>query len=241
MTRLGADFGHVRRVAGGGSATWPLKKILASLIAIGSLGSLTVAGTYALSSEEINGRSTLATGTLTLNDTVGTGTTCSSYTGSENANSACQALMTSSALYYPGESTVAEVKIVDGGSIDGGGLAVYMPSCTAGNTPSAPKPGSGDPCALAGDQIYLQETDSSWTPTQCWYPLKAAGTCTWVKNALHVFASSHGVATSAVSLGSGPTHGQARYFEIGLRIPPEASNELQGREAVFGLTWRLQA
>lgn len=240
VTRLSAACGRLRRIAGDGSSTWPLKKILASMIAIGSIGSMTVGGTFALSSEEINGRGSLATGTLTLNDTVGTGTTCMSYAGSENANSSCQALVTSSTLDYPGESTVAKVKIANGGSIDGGDLAVYMPSCTAENTPSSPKPGSGNPCAGGGDELYVQETNSEWTATQCWFPEHEAGSCAWVKNSLHVFATNHSKQEAELDLGGGPAHGQTRYFEIGLRIPSEASNELQGREAVFGLTWRLQ-
>lgn len=218
----------------------PLKWLLACMIALGALGSLTIAGTFAFSSESVNGSTSLATGTLTLSDTANEGTICHSYSGGENANGACQALMSSSTLEYPGESAVAKVKIANDGSLDGGDLVVYMPSCKAENTPSAPAPGTGNPCAGAGDQLYIQETNSSWTATECWYPAHKAGSCAWAKNALYVFATNHSTAESALNLEGGPQHGQARYFEIGLRIPPEASSELQGREAVFGLTWRLQ-
>ncbi|MGN6372945.1 MAG: hypothetical protein ACTHM1_08125 [Solirubrobacteraceae bacterium] len=220
--------------------TGPLKWLLASMMALGSLGSLTIAGTFAFSSESVNGRTSLATGTLTLSDTANEGTICHSYSGSENANGACAALMSSSTLEFPGESAVAKVKIANDGSLDGGDLVVYMPSCTAENTPSAPKPGAGNPCAGAGDQLYVQETNSSWETTECWYPVHKEGSCAWVKNGLFVFNSNHKTAETAVNLEGGPKHGQARYFEIGLRIPPEASSELQGREAVFALTWRLQ-
>lgn len=223
------------------------KQLLASLMAIGGLSSLTVGGTFALfRSEETNIGSKVATGTLTLNDKVGEGATCYSYKGeagkepSKNANEACQALFTSASLNYPGTAATARVKITDDGSLDAKDLELYMPSCAAENTPSAPSPGAGNPCSTEGDEMYVQETSSSWEATECRYPA-GAGACKWVANTLYIFSQNYKSTASALDLGSGPEHEKARYFEVALRIPSAASNELQGRQAAFGLTFYARA
>jgi hypothetical protein len=236
-------YRHVHASAGPTSSTWRLKKILASLIAIGALSSVTATGTLALlSSQASNARSSVASGTLTFDNTVNTGTACYSYSGPSspgNVNTSCQALITSSTLNYPGVAiTPVKVTITNDGSIGAAALSVYMPSCTAGPTPGAPSPGGADPCAASGAQFYIQETTSSGTPTTCWFP-SAAGACTFVASSLHVFAINANSTTSALTLGSGPAHGQARYFQIGMELPSTASNALQGEEAVFGLTWHI--
>jgi hypothetical protein len=131
----------VRGSAGRRSSTRRLKKILLSLIVVGCLTFVTVGATYAtLSSTTANPKSTVGTGTLTFNDQVNSGTVCASYgagtTG--NVNAACSALITSSTLAYPGVLSTANVTIANNGSIDSNDLSVFMPSCTAGLTPSAP-------------------------------------------------------------------------------------------------------
>jgi hypothetical protein len=224
-----------------------VKQMLAGLMAVGGLSSLTVGGTFALfRSEESNAGSKVATGTLTLNDKVGEGATCYSYKGeagkepSKNSNEACQALFTSASLEYPGAAATAKLKITDDGSLDAKDLELYMPGCSAENTPLAPSPGAGNPCSTEGDEMYVQETNSSWEATECRYPA-AAGACKWVANTLYIFAQNYKSTASALDFGSGPEHEKARYFEVALRIPAAASNELQGRQAAFGLTWYARA
>jgi hypothetical protein len=229
--------------AGRSSTTWRLKKVLASLIVIGGLSSLTVSGTFALlSSQESNARSSVASGTLTFSNTVNTGTACLSYGGPAspgNVNNSCQALFTSATQNYPGVAiTPAKVTIANNGSLSASGLSVYMPACTAAVTPGAPSPGTASPCAAGGAQLYVQETDSSWTPTKCWFPA-GAGACGWAASALFVFASNFNSTTSSLDLGRGPASGASRYFQIGMRLPSDASNNLQGKAAVFGLTWHI--
>ncbi len=233
----------IRASAGRTSSTWRLKKILASLIAIGALSSVTVTGTFALlTSQEQNTGSSVASGTLTFSNTVGTGTACLSYSGPAspgNVNTGCDALITSATQNYPGVAIApVKVTIANNGSLDASSLSVYMPSCTAAATPGAPAPGGANPCASGGAQLYIQETNSTGTATACRYP-SGPVTCAFAANTLQLFAANANTVTSALNLGAGPAHGQSRYFQIGLELPGSASNALQGEEAVFALTWHL--
>jgi hypothetical protein len=241
---FGSLYRHVRASSGKTSSTWWLKKALASLIVIGALSSVTATGTLAiLNSQVSNVGGSVASGTLTFDNAVNSGTACYSFAGPAspgNVNNGCQALFASSSLDYPGVPTVANVKITNDGSIDAADLSIYMPSCTAAATPGAPSPGGADPCGTNGVQLYVQETTASGTPTFCWFPLHA-GSCSFVASSLHVFAANVNSTTSAVHLGGGPAHGQARYFQIGMELPSNASNALQGEEAVFALTWHMSA
>jgi hypothetical protein len=236
-------YRHVHRSAGPASSTWRLKKILAALIVFGGLSSVTATGTFALlTSQESNSGSSVASGTLTFDNIVNTGTACFSYGGPSspgNVNTACQALITSATLNYPGVAiTPVKVTITNDGSIDAGDLSVYMPSCAASATPGAPAPGGADPCSTNGAQFYIQETTSTGTPTTCWYP-SAVGACTFTASSLHLFAANANTTTSALDLGKGPAHATARYFLIGMQLPSTANNALQGEAAVFGLTWHM--
>jgi hypothetical protein len=230
------------RPAGRRSSTWRLKKVLLSFIVVGGLSFLTVTSGFALlNAESRNIGSTISSGTLTFSNRVNTGTLCYSYGGSAspgNVNSSCDALFTSATQMYPGTAATAQVTIANDGSLDAKTLSVYMPSCTAVATPTAPTPGGGDPCGVSGAQFYIQETDSSFTPTTCKFPA-AAGACPFNANTLFFFKSSANSAPTAFDLGSGPIHGQSRYFIIGMQLPPGAGNALQGEEALFGLTWRV--
>ncbi len=222
-----------------------MKKVLASLIVVGGLSSLTVGGTFAvLNSQESNAQGSIASGTLTLSNVVNAGTACFSYGGPAspgNVNTTCQALYTSASQNYPGVPITAQVTIADNGSLDASDLSVYMPGCTNTVTPGAPAPGGGDPCAASGAQFYLQETNSSFVATNCWFPTVAAGSCAFVANSLFVFKSNFIASTSALDLGAGPAHGQSRYFVVGMQLPSNAGNTLQGQAAQFGLTWHISS
>jgi hypothetical protein len=241
----GRTYSRIRSCSGRTSSTWRVKKVLASLIALGSLSSLTVGGTFAvLNSQESNATTSIASGTLTLSNTVNAGSACFSYGGPAspaNANAACQALFTSASQNYPGVPITAQVKIADNGSLNAADLSVYMPTCTNTTTPGAPAPGGGDPCAASGAQLYLQETNSSFVATNCWFPTVAAGSCAFVANSLFVFKSSFAASTSALDLGAGPAQGQTRYFVVGMQLPSNAGNTLQGQAAQFGLTWHISS
>jgi hypothetical protein len=236
-------YRQVSASTGRTSSTWLLKKVLASLMVVGALTSVTVSGTFALlTSQESNARSAVASGTLTFSDTVNLGT-CFSYIGGSsvnNVNSNCQAAITSSTLNYPGTPAVVPVTIANNGSLDAAGLSVYMPSCTMAATPGAPSPGGANPCAVNGAQFYIQETTQTGTPTTCWFPLPSApGACAFTANSLQQFSANVNTTSSALSLGGGPAHNATRYFKIGLQLPTTASNSFQGEAAVFVLAWHL--
>lgn len=234
-----------------------LKLVLALLIAIGGLGSITVSGTYALLlSGETNANSTIASGTLTLVNTVGA-SICNSYGAgsSGNVNNACSTLMTSSTLRYPGAAAAtAQVRIKDNGSLDAAHLSVFMPSCTMTTSPGATgHTNGGNPCTAqftasvpTGVQMTIQETDSLGTATTCWYPVNAAGTCLSaagyagaIPNSFGSFATYATSAASSLDLGAGPAHDQTRYFVVSVFLPTNASNTLQGEQANFDMTWRV--
>ena len=240
--RLAGPVRSVAHSSGRHSSTWRLKKVLLSLIVLGGLSFFTLTSAYALlNAESRNIGSTISAGTLTFNNKVNLGSLCYSYTGpssSGNVNTACDALFTSATQMYPGTAATSRVTIANDGSLDGNDLSVYMPTCTAVVTPTAPSPGGADPCAVAGAQFYIQETDSSFNPTNCKYPA-AAGACAFAANTLFFFKSSANSAPTALDLGSGPAHAQSRYFVIGMQLPTNASNALQGEEALFTLTWRM--
>lgn len=78
------------------------KKLLVSLILIGALGSITTGGTWAImTSDTENAASAIATGTLTMSNTVNA-TTCTSQSGTNNSvSSGCATYFTTSTLQYP--------------------------------------------------------------------------------------------------------------------------------------------
>jgi hypothetical protein len=222
-----------------------LKQILLSMMAVGALSFVTVTGTFALmNGEQSNRGGKISSGTLTMNNLVNAGTVCFSYQGggtSGNINPGCDALFASSSLNYPGTPAVSAVNITNSGSLDASDLSVYMPSCSVQATPGAPSPGGGDPCAVGGAQLYVQETDALGNATYCWYPDDAAGSCTFVADSLNTFAVNGNSVAAALDLGAGPAHGTTRYFKIGMQLPTNASDTLQGEEAVFALTWHMTA
>ena len=240
--RITNSFRSAARSAGRHSSTWRLKKVLMSLVVLGGLSCFTLTSAFALlNGESRNIGSSISSGTLTFNNKVNLGSLCYSYNGPAspgNVNTSCDPLFTSATQMYPGTAATSRVTIANNGSLDAKDLSVYMPSCTAVATPTAPGPGGADPCGVAGAQFYIQETDSSFTATSCKYPA-APGTCIFAANTLFFFKSSANSAPTAFDLGSGPANGQSRYFVIGMQLPSNADNALQGEEAVFNMTWRV--
>jgi len=251
-----------------------LKKLLLSLVTIGALASITTGGTYAVfQSEEDNLNSNTASGTLTLSNQVGTGTICISQNGSgstasgtENyntkesspASTGCDALFSTSTLYYPGTLVQIHVTLKNTGSVDGAKLSVFMPhltdgkSCDTSTTTGATIIGTGDPCsATTPDLFYVEEDNSSWSPVWCQYDGTAPGAraCSITNGGtLNNFAANYFTyATGGSPLYLGLEPGQAvalkaqdsRYFTIG--IQEGSDNSLQGKTATFSLAWHLDS
>lgn len=229
------------RVAGTGSTTWYLKRVLMSMLVVGGLSMFTFANVFAVfTTETRNTGGTIASGTLTLTGTANA-STCFSYTGasaSGNSNSGCAALFTNSTLFYPGDAATVNVTITNSGTLNGSSLTVYMPTCTTVSSPSAPSPGGGNACANGGPMVYIDESNSTFTAHSCVYPT-VGGTCSYLANTLSYLASQKNSSSTSYALPGGIAAGASRYFIIGMKMPTTASNTLQGEAAKFDLTWHL--
>jgi hypothetical protein len=237
---------RIRRVSGSTSSTWFLKKVFATMLVVGAFSSVTMGTTFALfNSQDGNGLSSVATGTLTLSNKVNTGTACLSYNGPAspgNVNNACTALFTSGTLAYPGTASTVNITILNNGTLNSSDLSVYMPSCTNITSPGVTTPGGGDPCAVGGAQFSIAEaTSSAFTPSTaaCKFPTPSSTPCIATADSLHTFAAGYFDAPGAFDLGTGPAAGAARYFIVSMQLPATASNTLQGQAAQFGLTWHI--
>ena len=235
-----------------------LKVVLAGLVLAGSMSFLTVSGTYAIfTSEERDAGATAASGTLTLSEVTNgvTASPCKSWAAgaTANANTGCALLISTPTLQYPGQSVSGTVALQNTGSVDANDLSLYMPTCTATTSPSAGVVGGGNPCTEIADngspdglELTIEETTSAGAVQKCLYPVVATGACTastdWASgapNSFPIFAEYATDMGTAYDLGPGPAKGQTRYFKVTVILPTEASNSLQGEQALFGLTWHL--
>ena len=247
------------------------KKLLASLILIGALGSITTGGTYAiLTSDTQNASSVVASSTLTMSNTSGA-TTCTSQSGSTNTvTSGCAQLFTTATLQYPSTLATVNVQVTNTGSAPGWDLGLSMPGATAGagcsmsTTPSAAVIGGGNPCGASGDLFYVQETQSNFTtPVHCWYP--AGGTTCSIAGGgtINAFSTSYyfnGTCSPGcnngpkLNLGNDASTSPATQYALApsasqtastryfvIGVQEGTSNTLQGETATFSLLWHLDS
>ncbi|MGH3009787.1 MAG: hypothetical protein ACRDLM_10345 [Gaiellaceae bacterium] len=124
------------------------------------------------------------------------------------------------------------------------GLGTTSYTDNTNTSPSGSPPsgtGSGNPCVTGNGGLYVQETNSTGTASQCWYPTTNT-TCTFDGTIdLGLFATSFNTLGQSLDLGAGPTALGSRYFQIGLQIPSGTGNALQGTEALITLNWFGQA
>jgi predicted ribosomally synthesized peptide with SipW-like signal peptide len=229
-----------------------LRKILISLLVVGSTAALAGGGTMAsFNAETTNNANVFATGTLYLNDATSTQTTCLSSSGTGNVNSGCSAAFSVTAQ-KPGASGTYAVTITNNGSINAGDfqLTSYQDAsnigCTSSNVAGAVYSGPGNLCSDTNElTFYLQETTGG--TNRCVYP---ASSCTTTPGTLAAFASLYGspagpgasgiYSFSTLAGSTGPLDaGQSRTFQIGLSLSATASNNYQGIQAVMPLTWHV--
>jgi hypothetical protein len=247
-----------------------IKKLLLSLIVVGALGSFTARGTYALlSGDGTNPNESIASGTLTLTETltpavIGSDTACTSQSGALNVNTGCFTILSSATVMYPIPSASpaastyqsAHLSVQNTGSLPET-LKIYMPSCAASTTSGAPAfpgwtainpccPGGSFPCAAGSLDLFIQETNAptgsprTWTNlTSCIWPVSAIAACTLTDDQLGNFYSFHHDNTHYLSLGS-IAAGATRYFQIAVAEPIDAANGLQGQTATFALYWHAE-
>lgn len=249
------------RLARGGdrrSSLSLVKKLMLSLLVIGLLSTVTYKRVYAvLSAQTSNPRSSVASGTLVLDDTVYTnggsslaaGSACGSNTsGTKDNYNACSTLSWDPAtgLRWPGQTVKAYVAIQNVGSLRAAELQLSMPACTTTVTAGAPAwviadTGTGGDACAGGFEMYVQEVNdfSSTSPTdkQCVFPenvyVAPVTDCSWVQDTVAGLKS-------ITCWDLGPMNANTtRYFVVGMRWDPVAANALQGHMPVFGLRWHL--
>lgn len=120
----------------------------------------------------------------------------------------------------------------------------YTDNTSNATTSSPPSgAGSGNPCVTGNGGFYVQETNSSGTATQCYYPTTNTA-CTFDGTIdLGLFAdqsSGYSSVGQSLRLGAGPTATHTRYFTLGFELPSSAGNSLQDTEALFTLVWYAQ-
>lgn len=249
-------------------STRTVKKLLLSLIVVGALGSFTAGGTYALlNGETTNSNESLASGTMTMDNSVNGGAACSSQVGSPtaNVNTGCTTVFSSGLLYpisnaaeppLPSSTTYTSgiVSVHNTGSLPGT-VSMYLASCTSAATVGAGYSGGTNPCCPGGTypctdglkgslDFFVQECTSATGSTcntpyaSCLYPVAAAA-CTFVDDSLGDFNSLHHDNTHYLALGS-IAAGATRYFQIAVAEPGDAGNGLQGETATMAFYWHLQ-
>lgn len=114
---------------------------------------------------------------------------------------------------------------------------------TSNTAPSGSPPsgtGSGNPCSGV-EEFYVQEVNSGGSVVQCYYPPAMGTTCSFSGTyTLGIFTGLDQLGNT-LALGTGPSATSSRYFKIGVALPSNADNTMQGTEALFTLHWYMQA
>ncbi len=217
------------------------KWLLSGLVVIGA-AALIGGGTFAsFNAQTQNPGNTFATGTLVLSNTKAGGSACLSTGGGAtdtNVNSSCDSLFALT-VKKPGDSGTANLTIKNEGSIDASALKVFSSACANANATGESYNGTGLPCSKV--QLYIQQwSDSSFTtPSQCVFGgVTVANTCDFsdATKTLNAFTTSYNSSSSGRTVGLLSAHTSA-YFTVGLKLPADADNTFQGRQASFDLTW----
>jgi hypothetical protein len=113
-----------------GDPLWRTKKALLLMMAIGAAAYLGFSGTFAnFQAETSNNGSSIASGTLTLNNQVNSAAACFSYTSvtADNINSGCDAAFaaTNTAPGVFQSTQIAKITLTNSGSIDASKLYLY--------------------------------------------------------------------------------------------------------------------
>lgn len=228
----------------GGPVNPLTRKILLTLTVLGGAAALAGGSTLAgFTAQTSNAGNKLAAGTLVLSSTKTSGSTCLSTAGGTtdvNVNATCDKVFDVSTV-KPGDVATGEVTLRNAGSLGASSLTVHTSGCTPADAVGELYRGTGDPCGKV--QVYIQRwSDASRTvPAGCVFGGAATpGTCDFsdASKTLAAFASAHGGASRLAlgALGSGAS----TYVTVGVRLPADADNSYQGRQASLGFTWTLE-
>jgi len=219
--------------------TWK-RMVISGAVVLGALA-LIGTGTLATFTAQVgNPNNRFATGTLVLSDTKQGGSTCLSTGGGStdnNVNNNCDQLYNLS-VKEPGDSGTANLTIKDEGSLAASIARVFSPTCTDADAAGENYHGTGSACATI--QLYIQQfSDAGFTtPSACLYGGATGNTCNFsdTTKTLADFTANYNSNVNGLSLGA-LAAGQSDYFQIGVKLPQTAGNNLQGRQATIDFDW----
>lgn len=203
--------------------------LLAGVAATGVLA-LSMNGTLAGFAAQItNNNDSVATGTLTMQESNATGTVnCNSTDGTGNTVSTntytCASINKygGSTTLIPGQTLTTQISIKDTGSVDAKTFTLSPGACTQANSAAAAVNGSAtDLCAQIG--IVVTETVGTTTTT--------------VTAANATLASISGKVLTLPAL----TAGTSASFSFAVTLPSTAGNTYQGLQASQPLVWNFSS
>jgi hypothetical protein len=219
-----------------------LKKKIWMTAGIAAAAALTGGSTFAsFTAQTSNPGNVLSTGSLVMSNQKDTATACLS-TGSgtdtsTNVNDSCDQLF-NVVPAKPGDApTTVHLTLKNEGTADASVLKAFSAGCADADA-AGTYHGTGNPCSVV--ELYIQETDSSFTATSCAYGGGTATTCAFdPTKTLSDYASTFTSSSNGLTLTGGLTHGASRYFVIGVQLP-DVGNSYQGRQATVGFSWFMQ-
>jgi hypothetical protein len=231
-----------------------LRKVLLTLMIIGSTGGTLSAGTFAsYTARTANSSASFETGSLVLsNITPVTNTLCYSAGGGpgttfSNGNSkACDGIFTLSNQTPSATVSTQRVTLKNEGDLNATLLQLSSSGACANADTGSGYHGGGDLCSAL--RISIQEYTTSGFTTKtaaCVYPASTSAACnTTPAGVISTFTSTYAASPlnvgTAGSATSGMNTGTSRYFIISIQLPTTITDQtIQGRAATFAFSWQL--
>ena len=226
------------------------RKALLTVFLVSLTGSAFGAGTFAtFSASTTNAGSTFATGTIVLSNQKEAETACVStganaIIGDDDTDNAfgCTSLFSVN-LKKPGDTATVDLTLQNVGTLDAATLEVFRSADCASASAGGTYTGSADMCA--NTRILIEEYGEAARSTivHCYYggSIGAGQNCTSSgTHTLRTFSTAYTAAGGGTSLALGGLDAtETRYFRITLLVDSSAPNAVQGRQATFGFTWRI--
>ena len=227
------------------------RKALLTVFLVSLTGSAFGAGTFAtFSASTTNAGSTFATGTIVLSNQKNAETACIStgadtVIGNDDTDNAfgCSSLFSVN-LRKPGDTATVDLTLQNVGTLNATTLQAFRSAvCTSGTAAGSTYTGSADMCA--NTRILVEEYDDAARTDidYCWYGGSIGDEVSCTSSGAHTlgsFSTAYTAAGGGTSLGLGAINAaETRYFRITLLIDSAAGNSVQGRQATFGFTWRI--
>jgi hypothetical protein len=220
------------------------KLLTTGLIVAGAAAALG-AGTFAtFNAQTQNGGNAVAAGSLVLSNTKQGGSACLSTGGGStdsNANTACDTLFSLSAR-KPGDSGSANLTVRNAGTLAASAFKIFSTACANANAAGESYNGTGSPCGKVQLTIQRWSDAGFTTPSACVYGgAVVANTCDFsdATKTLGSFQTSYSSSSAGLGLGA-LAAGASGYFTVGVKLPTDADNSYQGRQATIDFNWLIE-